>query len=84
MTEQELVEMMYKKHKKLLLTMEEAAKEWGSSYSKVSKLFGGKNALPEKFILDNKIVPCWTMLGTKRMWKLIDIAKWILNTEEIL
>jgi len=84
MTEQELVEMMYKKHKKLLLTMEEAAKEWGSSYSKVSKLFGGKNALSEKFILDNQIVPRWTILGNKRMWKLIDIAKWILDTEKVM
>jgi len=84
MTEQELVEMMYKKHKKLLLTMEEAAKEWGSSYSKVSKLFGGKDALPEKLILDKKIIPRWIMLGNKRMWKLIDIAKWTLDTERVM
>lgn len=84
MTEQELVEIMYKKHKKLLLTMKEAAKEWGSSYSKVSKLFGGKDALSEKLIIEKNLIPRWTKMGSKRMWKLIDIAKWILNTEEIL
>ena len=81
MTEKELVEIMYKKHKKWLLSAAEAALEWGSSYSSLSKLFGGKNALPESVILEKNIIPCWSKIGHKRMWKLTEIAKWILETE---
>lgn len=81
MTEKELVEMMYKKHQKWVLTMEEAAIEWGSSYSYVSKLFGGETAIPDIIILKKQIVPPWITYGKRRMWKLTDIAKWLVNTE---
>lgn len=82
MTEKELVEMMYNKHQKLLLNANEAPVEWGSSYSALSKLFGGDNALAENIILERKIIPKWTKVGHKRMWKLTEIAKWILDTEK--
>lgn len=81
MTEKELVEVMYKKHKKLILSAKEAPIEWGSSYSYLNKLFGGKNAIPEKIILEKKIIPKWMNVGKKRMWKITDISQWILNTE---
>ena len=81
MTAKEIVEMMYQKHQKLLLNATEAPLEWGSSYSALSKLFGGKDALPETVILEKNIIPQWVMMGNKRMWKLTDIAEWILNTE---
>lgn len=81
MTERELVEMMYKKHKKWLLSAAEAAPEWGSSYSSLSKVFGGKDALPESVILERNIIPRWTKIGHQRMWKLTEIAKWILGVE---
>ncbi|MEW5831692.1 MAG: hypothetical protein AB1763_02515 [Campylobacterota bacterium] len=81
MTEKELVEMMYGKHKKWLLNANEAAAEWGSSYSALSKLFGGSDALPEKMLLQKQIIPPWTMFGQKRMWKITDIAAWLVNTE---
>jgi hypothetical protein len=82
MTEKELVEMMYKKHKKWLLNAKEASTEWGSSYSALSKLFGGSDALPEKMLLQKQIIPPWTMFGQKRMWKITEIAKWLLETEK--
>ncbi|WP_345988752.1 hypothetical protein WCX18_00805 [Sulfurimonas sp. HSL1-2] len=81
MTEKELVEFMYQKHKKWMLNSKEAPYEWGSSYSSLSKLFGGKNALPEKLILVKKIIPPWTTINKRRMWKLTDIAKWLIETE---
>lgn len=81
MTEKELVEIMYGKHKKWLLNANEAASEWGSSYSYVSKLFGGENALSEKFILEKNIIPPWINYGGRRMWKINDIATWLINTE---
>lgn len=83
MTEKELVEMMYRKHNKWLLNAKEASTEWGSSYSALSKLFGGDDALPEKMILERQIIPPWTMFGQKRMWKITDIAKWLLDTEKM-
>lgn len=82
MTEKELVEMMYEKHKKWLLNAKEASSEWGSSYSALSKLFGGGEALPDKMILQKQIIPPWVMFGQKRMWKITEIAKWIINTEK--
>jgi len=81
MTEKELVDLMYQKHQKLLLNSKEAPSEWGSSYSSLSKLFGGKNALPENLILVKKIIPPWTIINNRRMWKLTDIAKWLIETE---
>lgn len=83
MTEQELVKILYDKHNKMVLNAVEASVEWGSSYSSLSKLFGGKNALPERIIREKKIIPEWTQIGSKRMWKLTDIAKWILDTEKV-
>lgn len=82
MTEKEMVEMMYKKHQKLLLNATEAPLEWGSSYSALSKMFGGEDALPESVILEKKLIPRWLKIGHKRMWKLTEIAKWILETED--
>jgi hypothetical protein len=81
MTEKELTELMYKKHQKMVLSMEEAAVEWGSSYSYVSKLFGGAKSLSGNTILENKIIPPWIKYGERRMWKITDIAKWLVNTE---
>lgn len=82
MTEKELVAIMYEKHKKWLLNAKEASSEWGSSYSALSKLFGGGDALPEKIILEKQIIPPWIIFGQKRMWKITDIAHWIINTEK--
>lgn len=82
MTETELVEIMYEKHHKWILSMKEAAIEWGSSYSYVSKLFGGANALPEKLILEKKMIPLWIEYGQRRMWKITDIANWLTETEK--
>jgi|GEM_PF-3943989 len=76
-----MAKLMYQKHQKWVLSMEEAAIEWGSSYSYVSKLFGGANALSEKMILDQQIIPPWIEYGGRRMWKINDIAAWLLNTE---
>lgn len=81
MTEKEMVEMMYQKHHKLLLNAAEASLEWGSSYSSLTKLFGGRDALSETLILEKNMIPRWIKIGTKRMWKLTDIAQWILETE---
>lgn len=82
MTENELIKLMYEKHQKWILSAEEAAIEWGSSYSYLSKLFGGANSLPETTILEKKIIPPWINYGQRRMWKITDIAKWIVTTEK--
>lgn len=79
--EKELVEMMYQKHQKWVLSMQEAATEWGSSYSYVSKLFTKDSPFSEKMILDKQIIPPWTKYGGRRMWKITEIAKWLVNTE---
>lgn len=84
MNEVELVNLMYRKHQKLMLSAKEAPIEWGSSYSALNKLFGGENALSDKIIIEKKIIPRWTKIGNKRMWKLTDIAKWMLNTEKVM
>jgi hypothetical protein len=81
-TEKELVEKMYEKHQKWVLDAKEAPKEWGRSYSHVSKLFGGKDSIPDSIILAKQIIPPWVMYGTRRMWKITDIAHWIINTEK--
>lgn len=81
MSEKELVEMMYDKHRKWVLSMDEAAVEWGSSYSFVSKLFTKNSPFSEKMILDQQSIPPWITYGSRRMWKLTDIAKWLVNTE---
>lgn len=83
MTEKELVKLMYEKHEKLLLNATEAPLEWGSSYSTLSKMFGGEDALPESVILEKKLIPRWLKIGKKRMWKLTEIAKWILETDKV-
>lgn len=74
MTEQELVKMMYEKHNKMLLNMEEAAIEWGSSYSAVSKMFPKNNPLAEKNLLEKKIIPPWIKYKSRRKWKITDIG----------
>lgn len=82
MSESELVSLMYAKHQKMILSMEAAAVEWGSSYSYVSKLFAKDSPFSEKMILEKKIIPPWIKYGGRRMWKITDIAKWILDTEK--
>lgn len=83
MIEKELVEMIYQKHQKIVLSMQEASVEWGSSYSYVSKLFTKDSPLSEKMLLENKIIPPWIKYGGRRMWKITDIAKWLLDTEKV-
>lgn len=80
MTEEELVKMMYQKHQKWTLGMKEAPSEWGRSYSFITKLFGGKNAIPDTIILEKKIIPPWIEYRGRRMWKITDIANWIVST----
>lgn len=81
MDEKELVEKMYDRHRKWVLSMDEAAVEWGSSYSFVSKLFTKNSPFSEKMILDQQIIPPWITYGGRRMWKITEIAKWLVNTE---
>lgn len=66
----------------MLLPANEAAQEWGSSYSALSKMFGGVDALPEKIIMEKKIIPKWIVIKSRRYWKLTEIAKWLLEAEE--
>lgn len=81
MTEKELVEKMYEKHQKWALDASEAPKEWGRSYSYLSKLFSKESPYSEKILLEKQIIPPWVMYGTRRMWKITDIAAWLVNTE---
>jgi hypothetical protein len=81
MSESDLVALMYEKHQKMVLSMEVAAIEWGSSYSYVSKLFAKESPLSETMILEKQIIPPWIKYGGRRMWRITDIAKWILNSE---
>jgi len=83
MTEEELVQILYAKYGKTVLNRKEVAKEIGMSLSKINKLFGGKNALSKKVILKRKILPIWHISGKQKKWTLVNVAKWILNTEEI-
>lgn len=83
MTEKELVKMMYDKHQKWLLNAKETSSECGISYSTLSKLFGGEQALPDTMILQKQIIPPWRMFGQKRMWKITDIANWLIETEKV-
>jgi hypothetical protein len=78
-----LIKFMYEKHQKLILPLKLAAKEWGSSSSRVSKLFGGEDSLPEDVILRKRIIPKWIFIGKRRFWKITDIAEWICETEKI-
>jgi len=81
MSEEKLVEVMYAKHGKMLLDMKEACNEWGMSYSAATKLFGGEDSLSEKTIIERKIIPTWIKVGNRRMWKITDIVKWLVETE---
>lgn len=81
MTEKEMVEVMYNKHQKWLLSTEETATACGMSYSKFTKLFGGKDAIPEKIIMEKKTIPAWVYIGATRKWKITEIVKWIIETE---
>lgn len=83
MSEKELITLMYEKHKKWVLSAEEAALEWGSSYSYLSKLFTKDSPFSEEMILQRKIIPKWIKYGSRRMWKITDIAKWLVETENI-
>ncbi len=85
MTEKEMVEMLYKQYNKMVINLKEACEYrlFGMSYSKASKLFSGKDQLPDSVILENGILPKWEKKGSGvRQWKLTDIAKWLIEAEE--
>jgi hypothetical protein len=85
MTEKEMFTVLYARHEKMMINLAEACrhKDFGMSYSKASKIFGGKNALAESTILKNKILPKWEKTNNGiRLWKLTEIAKWLVETEE--
>lgn len=54
MKEKELVEIIYKKHEKLLLNTKETAEEIGISYSTLSKVFTKKIILIWKILKEKK------------------------------
>ena len=77
--------ILYKRHEKMKINLAEAcrSKDFGMSYSKASKLFGGKNALPKSVILKNKMLPKWEKSENGiKLWKLTEIANWLIQTEE--
>jgi hypothetical protein len=84
MTEKEMFEFLYKLFKKTELNAKETAQAIGWSYSKFTKLFSGREALSEKFIKEHKIIPTWTRATNKssRRWKIKEIARWLVDTEE--
>lgn len=85
MTEKEIFEVLYKRHEKMKINLAEAcrSKDFGMSYSKASKLFGGKNALPKSVILKNKMLPKWEESENRiKLWKLTEIAKWLVEAEQ--
>ena len=81
MHEKEIVEIMYKKHKKLLLNTKETAKEIGISYSNLSKFFTKENNIDIESVKKTKILPTWTKKRKRRVWKITEIAKWLLEKE---
>ncbi len=85
MTDQELFQILYKRYGKLEINLSEACnyKEFGMSYSKASKMLGnGEGSIPKIVILEKNILPKWTKTERQqRSWKLINIAKWQLDTE---
>ena len=85
MTEEKMFHILYKRHGKMKITLAEACrnKDFGMSYSKAAKLFGGKSSLPESTILKKKILPKWEKsTNGRRLWKLVEIAKWLVDTQE--
>ena len=81
MTENDIFKMLYMRHKKMKINLAEACRhgDFGMSYSKASKLFGGKDSLPESIILKNKILPKWEKnISGQKQWSLIEVAKWLL------
>lgn len=85
MTEKMLFDVLYKKHGKMLINLTEACrdKDFGMSYSKASKMFGGKDAIPESVIKEKKLLPIWeTNNCGRRMWKITEIVKWLIETED--
>ncbi len=79
-----LIELINERHKICVLPLTKAAKEWGSSYSDASKLFSPKNGKPLETIKKYKMVPVWFVVGNnKKMWKITDIADWLINTTKI-
>jgi len=77
--------ILYEKHGKMKINLAEAcrSKDFGMSYSKASKLFGGDNALSKSVILKNRMLPKWEESENGiRLWKLTEIAKWLIETEE--
>lgn len=79
-----MFEFLYKLFKKTELNAKETAQAIGWSYSKFTKLFSGSEALSEHFIKEHKIIPAWTRATNKssRRWKLKEIARWLIDTEE--
>ena len=85
MTEKEMFEVLYKRHGKMKINLAEACRnrDFGMSYSKASKYFGGKDALSDSIILKDEILPKWEKEKNGiKMWKLTEIAKWLVETEE--
>ncbi len=78
MTEKDYVELMYKKYGKMVLNMKEMSKEVGKSYSRVTKMFGGKDAIPEDIILKYNLIPKWRKNEKGRKeWTIKSIIQWI-------
>jgi hypothetical protein len=84
MTEKEIFEVLYKRHRKMKINLAEACRnrDFGISYSKAVKYFGGAKKLPDSIILQKKILPKWEKNENGiKMWKLTEIAKWLTETE---
>ncbi len=82
MTEKDYVELMYKRYGKTILNMKEMSNEVGKSYSLVTKMFGGKDAIPEDIILRYNLIPKWRKNENgRREWTIFSIAKWLLYEE---
>lgn len=77
----EIVKLIYEDYHKLVLNTYETAKVCGLSYSRFSKYFGGKDAIDEKNIINEDILPKWFMFGKRRMWKVEEVAKWLANKD---
>lgn len=78
-----LVKMMYEKHRKMQLNMQELCDELGDgySYSTVSKMFLHDAGRTDAVIVSHKLIPRWKQNGKRKTWALSDIAEWLINNE---
>lgn len=81
MNKSEIIKMWFETYKTMNLDLKKAAPLWGMKYSTATKLFGGKDAKSEKFLIENRIIPTWRKVSGKRLWNLVDIYEWMYNTE---